>query len=393
MLAIGGITWGIVHLTRANTVAASADKAGTGVTPAAAEEELTTRVSPLKPVVVRTPNGYEAACYDQHGHITFWRRTASGWREIAQSVYPKDVGDGPASYDEHGVSVQGATPSGATDAVFIVNGPFTGDGSGNAVTYGNGPTGWGLLLPSKTGQLVSSGTGSSDINPGIYLSERFTQGMVETDENTGVFSNAFGAGFPLRRYWYWDKDRLVEKRDNIVTATAASAPAGTVPALPSSVPPDGTYGGLLVDVAVADGHLRPGTDPEIKLTVKSASVSPACAAKGQCSPSGGAGMKTVTAPADASTVYPVTADGRDSAVTGPLWPLSGLADSLWGEGSSADSSSPYADPGYYKDRGNSPWYIPEALHASAFRVTQGEALELTFRHGVLTCVQQLAPTG
>ncbi|WP_234543989.1 hypothetical protein [Streptomyces shenzhenensis] len=393
VLATCGITWGVVHLTRTNTVTVGAAKAGNEVDPAVAKKELKARVSPLTPVVVRTPGGYEAACYDEHGHITFWRRTASGWRELAQSVYPKDVADGPGSYDEHGVSVQGATPSGSADAVFIVNGPFTGDGSGNAVAFGNGPDGWGLLLPRKTGQLVSSGSGSSSINPGIYLSERFTQGMLETDENTGVFSTAFGAGFPLRRYWYGTKDRLVEKRDNIVTATTASAPQGTVPALPSAAPPDGTYGGLLVDATVADGHVQPGTDPQIKLTVQSSPVSPACAKTGSCRPSGEAGTTSVTAPADATTVYPVTADGRDASITGPLWPLTGLADSLWGEDSSTEISSPYTDPGYYKDRGNSPWHIPAALHATAFTVTRSEAVELTFRHGGLVDVRQLAPHG
>ena len=32
-------------------------------------------------------------------------------------------------------------PTGMHDAVFIVHGPFSGDGSGRATAYTNGPTG------------------------------------------------------------------------------------------------------------------------------------------------------------------------------------------------------------------------------------------------------------
>jgi hypothetical protein len=363
--------------------------AGAGVDRAAAERDLRSRVSPLTPVVVRTPGGYEAACYDQHGHITFWRRTATGWHELAQSMYPQDVGDGPGSYDEHGVGVQGAMLPGMNDAVYIVNGPFSGDGSGNAVTFGNGPDGWGRLAPSKPQQLISSGTGNSSLDPGIYSTERFSRGTLETEENTGVFSTAFGAGFPLRREWRGAADRLVEKGDNIVMASATSAPDGTVPALPSATPPDGTYGGLLIDATVEAGKARPGTGPRIKVTVQGSPVSAACAAAGTCRPGVNTGTASVTAAADAPTVYPVRANGRDAYITGPLWPLAGLADALWGPGSDPGIDSPYADPRYFKDRGNSPWYIPAGLHATAFEVVRGEAVELTFRDGVVTAIRQV----
>jgi len=389
LVICGGVA--VIRLTGTGTGTGtgSALKSGAQVDPAAAKRELKAKVGSLTPVVVRMPGGYEAACYDQHGHITFWRRTAAGWHELAQSTYPQDVADGPGSYDEHGVGVKGAMLPGMTDAVYIVNGPFTGDGSGNVVAYGNGPDGWGVLLPHKAGQLISSGTGSAVLNPGIYLDDRFSQGMLETEQNTGVFSTAFGAGFPLRREWRGAKDRLVEKRDNIVTAAAASAPHGTVPALSSTAPPDGTYGGVLVDATVDSGHVRPGADPRIKLTVVGSPVSVACAAAGTCHPAQETGTTTLTAAAETATVYPVASAGRDSYITGPLWPLAGLADALWGPGSDPGIGSPYADPDYFKDRGNSPWYIPAALRATAFQVTKGEALELTFRHGALTEVRQL----
>ncbi|MFY7570193.1 hypothetical protein ACOT81_37855 [Streptomyces sp. WI04-05B] len=85
-----------------------------------------------------------------------------------------------------------------SDAVFIVTGPFSGDGTGNAVAFGNGPDGWGLLVQSGVSQLRSSGTGSGSSDTGQYLSARFTGDLMETAVNSGAFSNAFGSGFPVR---------------------------------------------------------------------------------------------------------------------------------------------------------------------------------------------------
>ncbi|MET8079905.1 hypothetical protein [Streptomyces sp. NPDC005303] len=357
---------------------------------AVARRQLAARQPSMSSLVVRSPGGFEAACYDQRGHLVFWRYSAGGWHQMAQSTYPPDSADGPPSYDEHGVGVEGAVLPGMSDAVFIVTGPFSGDGTGNAVAFGNGPDGWGLLVQDGASRLRSSGTGSSSSDTGQYLSARFTGGLMETAVNSGAFSNAFGSGFPVRRQWRWSKDHLVLASDSVVTAATTSAPTGDVPVLPSAAPTDGTYGALLQYATVSDAHTTLGKDAHIDLAVAPARVSTACASKGMCAADATSATAHVTAGAQVRTAYPVVAEGRQKLITGPLWPLAGIAQSLWGEDSNTSFQPLETSPGGYRTRGATPWYIPATLHATEFRVGQGAPVEITFRNRSVTGVVLMA---
>ena len=234
VLAVGCGIAGIVVSTGGGN-GAGARKGTPSVSLAVARRQLESREPSMTSVVVRSAGGFQAICYDQHGHLVFLRPTAGGWHEAAQSTYPPDSGDGPPSYDEHGVHVRGALRPGMSDAVFIVTGPFSGDGTGNAVAYGNGPDGWGLLTQDGARRLRSSGTGAgSGTDTGLYFAARFTGGFLETAVDSGVFSSAFGSGFPIRRRWSWSEDHFALAGDSIVTASTATAPTGEAPSSPRS---------------------------------------------------------------------------------------------------------------------------------------------------------------
>ncbi|MDF3302480.1 hypothetical protein [Streptomyces tropicalis] len=313
---------------------------------------------------------------------------------MAQSTYPPDAESGLGVENARGVKVQAAVLPGMSDAVFIVTGPFTGDGSANAAVYGNGAAGWGMLMPDGGHRrLTSSGTGSNTINEGLSFAVHFRDGFLETAENSGVFSTAFGSGFPIRRDWRWSKDHFVLDHDSIVTAAPASVPAREVPAAPSAPPSEGTFGGRLQDAVVDATRTVAGSDGRIKLTLAPVRVSTACAAANTCAAGDGTVTADFTADAQVRTLYPVTAGGRDQLITGPLWPLAGIAESLWGVDSSSNSQIPAlaVSPGYYQSKGAAPWYIPAGLHVSAFHVSRDLPVEITFHHGAVTEVAVLAP--
>lgn len=258
---------------------------------------------------------FEAACYDQRGHLVLWRHSAGGWHQMAQSTCPPDSADGPPSYDEHGVGVEGAVLPGMSDAVFIVTGPFSGDGTGNAVAFGNGPDGWGLLVQSGVSQCVRRAPGAVPPTP----------------------ASTCRPGSPVT---------LWKRRST-------------------------------------RGHSRTPSDP--------ASPSAACASKGMCAADATSATAHVTAGAQVRTAYPVVAEGRQKLITGPLWPLAGIAQSLWGEDSKTSFQPLETSPGGCRTRGATPWYIPATLHAPEFRVGQGAPVEITFRNRSLTGVVLMAP--
>lgn len=80
--------------------------------------------------VVPVPGGYDAATYDQSGHVDFWQYIKS-WKEVARDTYPRNLSNtnteicgGPR------VTITGALLTGMRHATFIICGQFAGDGSG-----------------------------------------------------------------------------------------------------------------------------------------------------------------------------------------------------------------------------------------------------------------------
>lgn len=165
-----------------------------------AQQGLSKLTPGLETVLVQTGGGFEAAAYDQVGNIEFWRY-GQNWQLVGKSTYPQ-----PQLAGETGrVRVTGEVPTGMSDAVFIADGPFTGDGSGDTLAFTNGPNGWGVIATEVNGNLASTGRGLNQIGPGLELYMSLNEGRFETrtDWNATGFSEAFAAGYPIIRDWNW----------------------------------------------------------------------------------------------------------------------------------------------------------------------------------------------
>ena len=87
-------------------------------------------------VLVAVPGGFEAASYDQLGHLQFWQQR--------RRLDDLDAGRGEQLSLRSGARAAARAASaarilaGMQHATFIVYGVFTGDGSGNAVAFTTG---------------------------------------------------------------------------------------------------------------------------------------------------------------------------------------------------------------------------------------------------------------
>ncbi len=138
------------------------------------------------------------SCFDKAAHIDFWEFSGARWAEVGRSTYPTLPGQPPF------VRVVGRQLKGMPDATFIATGLFTGDSTGQALAFGNGPRGWGTIAWQPGNVLVPTGGRSTDnTTPGIYFNEQFSSGQLETTSLNPYFSTATGAQFPLDMYWSW----------------------------------------------------------------------------------------------------------------------------------------------------------------------------------------------
>lgn len=86
-------------------------------------------------------------------------------------------------------AITGALLPGMTDAIFIANGFFSGDGTGSYIAFTNGPHGWGTIAPGPgEGTLIPTGDASTDnTTPGNSYTEFFSSGDLDRID-TGVLS-------------------------------------------------------------------------------------------------------------------------------------------------------------------------------------------------------------
>jgi hypothetical protein len=170
--------------------------------------------APRQPsAIVRTRSGYEAATWDEHGNIDFWKPINGKWALQGKSRYPVLPGD------VIDTTVTGALLSNMSDAVFIARGAFTGDGSGSAVAYTNGVHGWGTIAGTATGQPLQA-TGRAATNnttPGLALSMDFRGGLLDIDYHNNDFATAAGTWLDLNIEWGWNGSEFVAHRDNVFT--------------------------------------------------------------------------------------------------------------------------------------------------------------------------------
>ena len=164
------------------------------------DQQLTAQTNGEDHALVTVPGGYEAAVYDQHGTIEFWgvQNSAAQWSRLGASSYPVVTQLGPPQ-----AQVSGALLHGMQHATFIVHGVFTGDGSGNAVAYTDGPHGWGAIKAEPSGNIGPSGhpVGSDQI--GLSFDFGFVGGQLETKDcptNRPIYQ--CGA-HPVIKLWVW----------------------------------------------------------------------------------------------------------------------------------------------------------------------------------------------
>jgi hypothetical protein len=324
---------------------------------------------------------YEAAVFDKAAHIDFWEFAGTKWDEVGRSTYPTLPGQ-PAS-----VRVVGRQLKGMADATFIATGVFTGDSSGQALAFGNGPRGWGTIAWEPGNVLVPTGHRATDnTTPGIYFNEQFSDGQLETTSLNPYFSTATGAEFPLDTYWSWDASsaHFVDARDNSFTSSLPTwgkslSRSGPTLTRCSKTPLTGTYEAL-VQVGAPTWSARFGE----RLPVAVHAVEPQGVGKAIC--------VSQLLPG----TMPIVVDGATAGdksyvlITAPAWVLNVLVISAGpGPGPLTVQSAPV---------GTTPWVVPASLHIATIVSDLGTSAQnavggnpespvdaiCTFAHGVIT---------
>ena len=193
----------------------------------------------------RSAGGATGRTPSKPAHIDFWEFSGARWAEVGRSTYPTLPGQPPF------VRVVGRQLKGMPDATFIATGLFTGDSTGQALAFGNGPRGWGTIAWQPGNVLVPTGGRSTDnTTPGICSERQFSSGQLETTSLNPYFSTARGAQFPLDMYWSWDASasHFVDARDNSFTSSPPKwgksvKASGPRLALCPQTPLTGTYEG------------------------------------------------------------------------------------------------------------------------------------------------------
>lgn len=199
--------------------------------------------------VVTVPGGYEAASYDNHGHIKFWHFADRMWAKVGASTYP--YGQTGSTYPKF----QAAVLTGMRHATYIADGQFSGDSSVNTAAYTDGPAGWGAIKARINGHAVpgggveSSGQGVGYSQVGLDWADYFVDGRLKITDCYSAFdlsSFATAACEPRetdRRVYKWTGKRFA------VTATTLAwspsfclSPKGALRLLNTSEPgSDATY--------------------------------------------------------------------------------------------------------------------------------------------------------
>ena len=331
-------------------------------------------------VSVAVPAGVQTMVYDQHGHLWFWKmpRTTHRWARIGSSTYPRLT---PAS-GNHIFGASGVLLDGIGNAVFILNGLFTGDGDADFLAFGTGPHGWGRLAP-RGATLVPTGRGSTDsATPGLALHIQAFHGLLETSQQADVLSVAQGGLLPVNRFYHWAGGTFDLVRDNIRTAVPAVAPLPAGAAIrpvqhcPTALA-DGVYDAS--ENAVSRNPRQPfGINSVVGVTVKLFD--------------GRDRVCAFTLPATFPISIPMTtAAHRTRWISAPLWVLttSGSLGDQWGALQQATNLASF------RPRGAAPYFIPKTLDVTRLAPTGVDSpvasaiVQITIRHGHLTALTVL----
>jgi hypothetical protein len=150
--------------------------------------------------LVRVPGGYEAASYDQRGHIRFWFDPVSSerWQRIGTSRYPYVPQIGPPNARSDGELLRRMR-----HATFLITGEFTGDGSGNAVAFTTGARGWGVIKAEPNGNIGPSGRPVGRDQIGLSYGFAFADGYLVTADCSPDRPIADCDTSPIVKRWVW----------------------------------------------------------------------------------------------------------------------------------------------------------------------------------------------
>lgn len=183
----------------------------------AAQLQQKTRGQSRSATVQVTDKIREAASWDTKGNLWFWRDSGHGWQKVGSSRYPRLPGQQGGSH----VKVASTHLSGSPHAIYIVDGPFTGDSTGNDLIYAATPDGrWGTATPHGTQELVPTGKPASNnpAAPGLWLNAHFAKHLVMTESGNLFGPNAAAGDYPLVVGWAWRDGKLQRGTDNAFSA-------------------------------------------------------------------------------------------------------------------------------------------------------------------------------
>ena len=151
--------------------------------------------------VATTTQSSDVMALNQQGTMSFWNDSNDELTKVGSSTYPY----APASLGAPDATGSGALLTGMTDATFIVQGTFSGDGSGNTVAYTNGSAGWGAIKANADGNLAASGQGVQTDGIGLSNGNAFSDGHLETfDCSSTLPLSQCGGNNRVIKFWGWN---------------------------------------------------------------------------------------------------------------------------------------------------------------------------------------------
>lgn len=165
------------------------------------EHRLRVQTNGVAHVLVAIAGGFEAATFDQHTHIQFWRNLGDSvnWVQVARSTYPYS----PAVGSPAQARVRGALLSRMQHATFILSANLTGDGSGNDVAYTTGPNGWGAIKAEANGNIGPSGHPVGADKIGLAYHFAFVSGRLKTEDCPSDKPIASCGTTHVDKLWQW----------------------------------------------------------------------------------------------------------------------------------------------------------------------------------------------
>ncbi len=178
------------------------------------QNQLVSMTSGARVTVIALPGGgYDAMVSSNNhnvGQVSFWHHEKS-WRKVGDSTFPYE--NGAVAQRPLTDEVTARVLPGMSHPIFILRGIFSGDSTAHAISYTDGPRGWGVIKAQPNGNLASSGQGVGFGEPGLEDDAYFTDGLYETAECSLTLSSAeCGGNQRVEKFWGWNGTELTLQR-------------------------------------------------------------------------------------------------------------------------------------------------------------------------------------